>query len=79
VPVILAATVLEVPKLLHAGAGGATLGLATLAAVVAGVTSFASTVVLMRYFRNHDRASLSPFAFYCFALGIASLAVLRAH
>jgi len=49
-----------------------------LAAVVAGVTSFISTVVLMRYFRSHDRASLLPFAFYCFALGLAGLAVLHA-
>jgi undecaprenyl-diphosphatase len=78
VPVILAATVLEVPKLLHIHAGGATFGLALMSAVVAGVTSFASTLVLMRYFRTHDRASLTPFAYYCFALGIAGLVVLHA-
>ena len=78
IPVILAATVLEVPKLLHSGTHGATMGIAALAAVVAGITSFISTVVLMRYFRHHDRSSLTPFAFYCFALGIAGLVVLHA-
>jgi len=78
IPVILAATVLEVPKLLHAGTSGATFGLAALAALIAGVTSFISTAILMRYFRGHDRASLTPFAFYCFALGAAGLLVLHA-
>ncbi len=79
IPVILAATVLEVPKLLHAGAGGATMGLAGLAAVIAGVTAFGSTALLMRYFKGHDKSSLLPFAFYCGALGVAALLVMHAR
>ncbi len=79
IPVIGAATVLEVPKLLHAGAGGATMGLAALAALVAGGTSYLSTALLMRYFRDHDRASLNPFAFYCLALGLAGILLLHAR
>jgi undecaprenyl-diphosphatase len=44
--------------------------------VVAGVTAFASTAFLMHYFRSNDRWALNPFAYYCFAAGAGSLAVL---
>jgi undecaprenyl-diphosphatase len=67
-PVILAASVLEFPKLfvpdahvvlLQAVAGG----------LVAGVTAYASVAFLTRYFRHND---LSPFAWYCIAAGALS-------
>ncbi|MBV9749504.1 MAG: undecaprenyl-diphosphate phosphatase [Acetobacteraceae bacterium] len=76
-PVILAATALEVPKLFHAGLAAATLQSAGLAAVVAGVVAWLSTAFLMRYFREHDRWALDPFAWYCVAAGAASLVLLR--
>ncbi len=77
-PIILGATVLEVPKLRHAGMalGGDVIGLSVLAAVVAGITAYASTAFLMRYFRGHENWALNPFAYYCFAAGAGSLAVL---
>ncbi len=75
-PIILGATVLEVPKLLHAGIPHGTFSLAALAAVVAGVTAFASTAFLMRYFRTHDSWALNPFAYYCLVIGAASLGLL---
>ena len=62
-PIILGATVLEVPKLLHEH-------------VVAGVTALLSTIFLMRYFRNHDSWALNPFAYYCIVAGAASLGLL---
>ncbi len=75
-PVILGATVLEVPKLLHEGVPHGVAANAVIAAVVAGVTAFASTVFLMRYFRNHEAWALNPFAYYCLLVGAGSLAVL---
>jgi undecaprenyl-diphosphatase len=75
-PVILGATVLEVPKLLHAGVPHGVAANAALAAVVAGVTAFASTAFLMRYFRSHEAWALNPFAYYCLLVGAGSLAVL---
>jgi len=75
-PVILGATVLEVPKLLHADVPAGVFEQAAAAAVVAGVTAFASTWFLMRWFRNHDDWALDPFAWYCAALGAISLVVL---
>jgi undecaprenyl-diphosphatase len=75
-PVILGATVLEVPKLLHASVPAGTFQMASVAAVVAGLTAFASTAFLMRYFRDNDRWALDPFAYYCIAAGIVSGAIL---
>ena len=75
-PIILGATVLEVPKLLHASAPPGTFALAGLAAIVAGVTALGSTAFLMRYFRAHDALALNPFAYYCLVIGAGSLALL---
>ncbi|HEX5326126.1 MAG TPA: undecaprenyl-diphosphate phosphatase [Acetobacteraceae bacterium] len=75
-PIILGATVLEVPKLLHTGVPHAVAVNAVIAAVVAGLTAFASTAFLMRYFRSNEAWALNPFAYYCFAAGAGSLAVL---
>ncbi len=77
-PIILGATVLEVPKLLHASVPPGTFGVALIAAVAAGVTAYLSTMFLMRYFRQHDVWSLKPFAYYCFGVGAVSLALLLA-
>ncbi len=71
-PIILGATALEVPKLLHANVPSATLQLALLAAVVAGVVAFLSTAFLMRYFRHNDKWALGPFALYCIVAGLGS-------
>ena len=67
---------LEVPKLLHESIPAGVLELSFVAAVVAGITAFASTAFLMRYFRSHDAWALNPFAYYCLVAGIGSLAVL---
>ena len=75
-PIILGATVLEVPKLLRAGIAPGVLQISVLAAVVAGLTALASTAFLMRYFRNNDKWALNPFAYYCVAAGLVSSALL---
>jgi undecaprenyl-diphosphatase len=75
-PIILGATVLEVPKLLHGGVAAGSLHLALVSAVVAGLVALASTAFLMRYFRDHDAWALNPFAYYCLAAGGLSAAWL---
>jgi undecaprenyl-diphosphatase len=74
-PIILGATVLEVPKLLHESVPPGTFGIAAIAAVLAGITAYASTWFLMRYFRQHDAWALNPFAYYCLIVGAGSLLV----
>ena len=71
-PIIVAATVLEIPKLPNSGGY---LPLAGLSAVVAGVIALASTAILMRYFRDHSSWALRPFAIYCIVAGAGFLAV----
>jgi undecaprenyl-diphosphatase len=68
-PIIVGATVLEVPHLLHASVPHGVFRQAVLAAVVAGVTAWLAAAVLMRYFRDHDNWALNPFAIYCVAFG----------
>ena len=75
-PVIVGATVLEVPKMLRAGIPEGTLGVAAGAAVAAGVTAWLAMAFLMRYFRGHDNWALRPFAYYCLGFGVLCLVVL---
>lgn len=75
-PIIIGATVLEVPKLMRASIEPGVFMMAAIAAVVAGFTAFLSTAFLMRYFRSHDDWALNPFAYYCLLLGAGSLAYL---
>jgi undecaprenyl-diphosphatase len=76
-PIIIAATVLEVPKLRHADVAPQMWQISIAAAVVAGVVAWLSTAFLMRWFRNDSRASLDPFATYCVAAGLVAFGVLR--
>jgi undecaprenyl-diphosphatase len=68
-PVILAASVLEVPKLFEPSAQGV-LAQAAVGGVVAAVTAYASVAFLTRWFEAHD---LRPFGWYCLILGTISL------
>jgi undecaprenyl-diphosphatase len=81
-PIIAGAAVLEIPKLRHlpAAAGNAAVSGGTLwiAGLVAGVTAYASTAFLMRYFRNREESpALDPFAYYCWAAGVLALVLLK--
>ncbi len=77
-PIIAGAAVLEVPKLFHGGFAAGILPVSVLAAVVAGVTAYASTAFLMKYFRDHEKWALDPFAYYCLVFGLGSLGLLAA-
>jgi undecaprenyl-diphosphatase len=72
-PVIVGATVLEVPKLLKAGLAPGVLQMSVIAAVVAGIVAYISTAFLMRYFRHTDKWSLVPFGIYCLVFGAGAL------
>ncbi len=68
-PIILGATVLEVPHLLHTSVPAGVFQQAAIAAVVAGITAWLATAFLMRYFRDHEKWALQPFGFYCLVFG----------
>jgi undecaprenyl-diphosphatase len=64
-PVILAASVLEVPKL-FAPSAHAVLAQAGVGGILAAVTAYASVAFLTRWFAAHD---LRPFGWYCLVIG----------
>jgi undecaprenyl-diphosphatase len=70
-PIILAAGVLEVPRLFQSGTP---IGMYLAGAVVAAVTAYMSTRFLLRYFRS---GRLDPFAIYCLVLGLVGLVATR--
>jgi undecaprenyl-diphosphatase len=73
-PIIAAAGLLEVPRLLHAGVPHAMLGSIALAGLLAGICAWLSTWALMRWFHSHEVRALRPFGIYC--LGFGALALL---
>jgi undecaprenyl-diphosphatase len=72
-PIILGATVLEVPKLRQAGIPEGMVQIALVAALVAGVVAWLSTWALMRWFRRQEEWALDPFGWYCILLGGAAV------
>ena len=76
-PVIAGAGVLEVPKLIKLS-HTSTLdsGTVIIAGIVAAITAYISTWVLMRYFKQNELDALKPFAIYCWVAGAFSLAVM---
>ena len=72
-PIIAAAGVLEVPKLLHSALPHALLGSIVAAGVLAGVLAWLSTWFLMRWFRGHEVQALRPFGIYCLLFGALAL------
>ncbi len=68
-PIIFGATLHQAPKLLHATMEPGVLAIASVAAVVAGITAWLSTWFLMRYFRSHEDWALNPFGYYCVGFG----------
>jgi undecaprenyl-diphosphatase len=75
-PIILAAGAFEVHHLFGPGIPQGFGAIVWIAGLVAGITAYASTAFLMRYFRRHDFEALDPFAYYCWAAGLISLGLL---
>jgi undecaprenyl-diphosphatase len=73
-PVILAASLLELPKLFTPQAH-AVLGQSAVGAVIAAITAYASVAFLTSWFHSHD---LRPFGWYCLIFGSLSLALALA-
>jgi undecaprenyl-diphosphatase len=70
-PVIVAASLLEIPKLFAPEAHGV-LAQAAVGAALAAITAYASVSFLTSWFRSHD---LRPFGWYCLIFGALCLAL----
>lgn len=76
-PIIAAAGVLEVPKLLHPQHGITPLLLddILISGLLAGIFAYLSTWFLMRYFSHHEVTALRPFGLYCVLAGLMAVVV----
>ena len=72
-PVIVAATLFEIPNLFAPGVHLA-LAESVIGAVLAGVTAYLSVAYLVRYFKTK---TLIPFAWYCLVAGIVCILLFR--
>jgi undecaprenyl-diphosphatase len=77
-PIILAAGILEVPRLVRYGTPH-TLEVAVFGGAVAGIAAYASTALLMLLFRKREIEALGPFGYYCVCAGLVSLLLLLAR
>ncbi len=77
-PIILAAGVLEVPKLVEFGTAK-TMEVALFGGVVAGLAAYGSTALLMVLFRRREIEALGPFGYYCIGAGLVALVLLLAR
>lgn len=75
-PIILAATAHQLLKMRHVPVTHEQIHQGAIAACVAGVTALICTAILMRYFSQHEKWALAPFAYYCILLGLGSLVYL---
>jgi undecaprenyl-diphosphatase len=73
-PVIVAASLLEIPKLLAPDARGV-LAQSAVGGLVAALTAYASVAFLTRWFQSHD---LRPFGWYCLSFGSLCLVLALA-
>jgi undecaprenyl-diphosphatase len=73
-PVIVAASALEIPRLL-APSAHAVLAQAMVGGVLAAFTAYASVAFLTRWFHSHD---LRPFGWYCLMVGTLALGLALA-
>ncbi len=72
-PVIFAASVLEIPKLMAPGAHVVAFQAIT-GAIVAGIAAYLSVAFLTRYFKHND---LRPFGWYCLIVGAGCFILSR--
>ena len=76
-PIIGAAGLLEIPKLMHQHAtlSPGLLPVILLGGLLSGVFAWLSTWFLMRWFKSHELMALRPFGIYCLLAGAAALLI----
>jgi undecaprenyl-diphosphatase len=71
-PIILGASIVELPKLRHSGVSGL-FQTSLLGGVLSGLFAFISVWILMRWFKKHEINAMRPFAYYCWGVGLIIL------
>ncbi|KEQ25639.1 undecaprenyl-diphosphate phosphatase [Paenibacillus tyrfis] len=66
-PIIVGASILEIPKL-KSGMNGL-LGMSIVGGVLSGIFALLAVWLLMRWFKTHEIKAMRPFAYYCWIVG----------
>ncbi|MEN3175551.1 undecaprenyl-diphosphate phosphatase [Gluconobacter sp. OJA] len=69
-PVVLAATVKEGWQMRHMTISHDVMFQCVVGAIAAGITALICSLLMLRFFRNHDEWALKPFGIYCIAAGL---------
>ncbi|GEM18190.1 undecaprenyl-diphosphate phosphatase [Gluconobacter oxydans] len=75
-PIVLAATVREAWQMRHMTISHDIMVQCVAGAVIAGLTALICSLVMLRFFRNHDGWALTPFGVYCVLAGLFAGAVI---
>ncbi|MEC0226542.1 undecaprenyl-diphosphate phosphatase [Paenibacillus alba] len=75
-PIIVGASILEVPKL-RTGMNGL-LSMSLIGGVLSGVFALLAVWALMKWFKKHEFQAMKPFAYYCWIVGAIILLTLYA-
>jgi undecaprenyl-diphosphatase len=67
-PIILGASLLELPKLFKSGVHGL-LEMSLAGGLLAGIFAYISVWILMRWFKKNEISAMRPFAYYCWIVG----------
>ncbi|WP_407308140.1 undecaprenyl-diphosphate phosphatase [Desulfosporosinus sp. SB140] len=67
-PIILGASLLEIPKLFRSGVHGL-LQMSLVGGLLAGIFAYISVWILMRWFKKNEITAMRPFAYYCWIVG----------
>ncbi|SEC10548.1 undecaprenyl-diphosphate phosphatase [Paenibacillus sp. GP183] len=71
-PIILGASIVELPKLRHSNISGL-LQISLMGGILSGIFAFISVWILMRWFKKHEINAMRPFAYYCWGIGLIIL------
>lgn len=67
-PIIVGASLLELPKLFKSGVHGL-LQMSLVGGLLAGLFAYISVWILMRWFKKNEITVMRPFAYYCWIVG----------
>ncbi|MDR3600445.1 MAG: undecaprenyl-diphosphate phosphatase [Desulfosporosinus sp.] len=67
-PIIIGASLLEIPKLFKSGVHGL-LQMSLAGGLLAGIFAYISVWILMRWFKKNEISAMRPFAYYCWIVG----------
>ncbi len=71
-PIIIGASIMEVPRLIHTDVAGL-FQISLIGGITAGIAAFCSVWTLMKWFHTNEVNAMRPFAWYCWLVGFGVL------